>query len=43
MIVSSVAGTVPTTYQAAYSGTKAFLNNFGLALGEELVGEPGSR
>ncbi|MBP6834114.1 MAG: SDR family NAD(P)-dependent oxidoreductase [Deltaproteobacteria bacterium] len=40
MIVSSVAGTTATPYQAAYSGTKAFLNNFGLALGEELVGEP---
>jgi short-subunit dehydrogenase len=38
MIVSSVAGTVPTTYQAAYSGTKAFLNNYGVALGEELRG-----
>ncbi len=36
MIVSSVAGTVPTTYQAAYCGTKAFLNNYGLALGEEV-------
>ncbi len=36
MIVSSVAGTVPTTYQSAYCGTKAFLNNFGLALGEEV-------
>ena len=36
MIVSSVAGTLPTTYQAAYSGTKAFLNNYGLALGEEV-------
>lgn len=38
MIVSSLAGTVPTTYQAAYSGTKAFLNNFGMAVGEELKG-----
>jgi short-subunit dehydrogenase len=38
MIVSSVAGTVPTTYQAAYSGTKAFLNNYGLAVSEELKG-----
>lgn len=38
MIVSSLAGTVPTTYQAAYSGTKAFLNNYGLAVGEELKG-----
>jgi len=40
MIVSSVAGTTATPFQAAYSGTKAFLNNFGMALGEELVGEP---
>jgi uncharacterized protein len=40
MIVSSVAGTTATPFQAAYSGTKAFLNNFGLALGEELAGEP---
>jgi hypothetical protein len=38
MIVSSVAGTVPTTYQAAYCGTKAFLNNFGLAMAEEVAG-----
>lgn len=38
MIVSSLAGTVPTTYQAAYSGTKAFLNNFGVAVSEELRG-----
>ncbi len=37
MIVSSVAGTVPTTYQAAYCGTKAFLNNFGVAMGEEVA------
>ena len=40
MIVSSVAGTTATPFQAAYSGTKAFLNNFGMALAEELVGEP---
>lgn len=38
MIVSSLAGTVPTTYQAAYSGTKAFLNNFGMAVSEEIRG-----
>ncbi len=37
MIVSSVAGTTPTTYQAAYSGTKAFLNNFGMAFAQELA------
>lgn len=36
MIVSSLAGTTPTTYQATYCGTKAFLNNFGVAFGEEL-------
>ena len=39
MIVSSLAGTTPTTFQAAYSGTKAFLNNFGMAVAEELVGQ----
>lgn len=38
MIVSSLAGTIPTTYQAAYCGTKAFLNNYGLALSQELQG-----
>ena len=38
MLVSSVAGTTPTTYQATYCGTKAFLNNYGLALGEEIAG-----
>ena len=40
MIVSSLAGTTATPYQAAYSGTKAFLNNFGMALAEELIDEP---
>ncbi len=40
MIVSSVAGTTATPFQASYSGTKAFLNNFGMALAEELVGDP---
>ena len=38
MLVSSVAGIVPLPYQAAYSGTKAFMLNFGLALAEELRG-----
>ncbi len=42
MIVSSVGGTTPLTYQAAYSGTKAFLNNYGLAVGQELEGRPAS-
>jgi short-subunit dehydrogenase len=37
MIVSSLAGTTPTTFQAAYSGTKGFLNNFGMAFAEELA------
>jgi len=36
MIVSSMAGIIPVPYQAAYSGTKAFLLNFGSALSEEL-------
>lgn len=36
MLVSSLAGTTPLTYQAAYSGTKAFLNNYGMAVGEEV-------
>lgn len=37
MIVSSVAGTTPTPFQAAYSGTKAFLNHYGMAMSEELA------
>lgn len=36
MIVSSMAAQFPTPYQAVYSGTKAFLLNFALALGQEL-------
>ncbi|WP_028295826.1 SDR family NAD(P)-dependent oxidoreductase [Olivibacter sitiensis] len=36
MLVSSMAAQFPTPYQAVYSGTKAFLLNFGLALGQEL-------
>jgi short-subunit dehydrogenase len=36
MLVSSLAGTMPMTYQAAYGGTKAFLNGYGVALGQEL-------
>jgi short-subunit dehydrogenase len=38
LVVSSLAGTVPTPYQALYSGTKALLNTWGVALAEELKG-----
>ena len=36
MLVSSVAGLLPVPYQAAYSGSKAFITHYGLALNEEL-------
>lgn len=36
MFVSSMGGLIPVPYQAAYSGTKAFLVNFGCALSEEI-------
>jgi short-subunit dehydrogenase len=39
LIVSSTAGDVAVPYQAAYSGTKAFLTTFGLAVREELADE----
>lgn len=35
VIVGSMAGQIPLPYQAVYSGTKAFLLNFSLALREE--------
>lgn len=38
MFVSSMAGVVPVAYQTAYSGTKAFLVNYGCALHHELSG-----
>jgi uncharacterized protein len=38
MAISSMAGAVPTPYQAMYSGTKAFLNQYGVALAEEVRG-----
>lgn len=38
MIVSSMAGLAPVPYQAAYSGTKAFLVHWGCALWHELEG-----
>ena len=36
LITGSIAGFVPGSYQAIYSGTKAFLNSFSYALREEL-------
>ena len=36
MLVSSVAGLIPVPYQAAYSGTKAFVTSYGQALTQEL-------
>ncbi len=38
MIVSSMAGLTPVPYQTAYSGTKAFLVNYGTGLHHELKG-----
>lgn len=39
VFVGSMAGQIPLPYQAVYSGTKAFLHNFGLALHEEWKGQ----
>jgi short-subunit dehydrogenase len=39
MLVASMAGITPVPYQAAYSGTKAFLVHFGRALCCELQGK----
>lgn len=36
LLIASLAGIVPLPYQAVYSGSKAFLVNFGLSLREEL-------
>lgn len=38
MIVGSIAGFVPGSFQAVYNGTKAFLDSFSFALREELRG-----
>jgi short-subunit dehydrogenase len=38
MIVGSIAGFMPGTYQAVYNGTKAFLDSFSFALRAELDG-----
>jgi short-subunit dehydrogenase len=42
MLVTSVAGLLPTPYQAAYGGTKAFLTTFGQSVAEELHGHGAS-
>jgi len=39
MLVSSMAGLAPVPYQAAYSGTKAFLVHYGCSLYHELQGK----
>lgn len=36
LIISSVAGLIPVPYQALYSGSKAFVTNFGQSLNQEL-------
>jgi short-subunit dehydrogenase len=36
LITGSVAGFMPGSFQAVYSGTKAFINSFSFALGNEL-------
>ncbi|HYX35576.1 MAG TPA: SDR family NAD(P)-dependent oxidoreductase [Oligoflexus sp.] len=36
MLISSLAGSAPVPYQSLYSGTKAFVTQFGQALGFEL-------
>jgi len=40
LLVTSMAGLMPVPFQAAYSGTKAFLTAFGTALAHELAGTP---
>jgi short-subunit dehydrogenase len=36
LVTGSIAGLMPGTFQAAYNGTKAFIDSFALALREEL-------
>jgi short-subunit dehydrogenase len=38
LITGSIAGLMPGTFQAVYSGTKAFLDSFALAFAKELEG-----
>lgn len=40
MFVASMAGLLPVPYQAAYSGSKAFITNFGMSFSQELSGKP---
>lgn len=40
LYIASMAGLVPVPYQAAYSGTKAFLCHFGMSLHQELIKKP---
>jgi short-subunit dehydrogenase len=40
MLVTSLQGFIPMPYFAAYSATKGFVTNFGLALAHELKGGP---
>ena len=40
LLVSSLAGSFPVPFQSVYSGSKAFLTAYGLALAEELSGAP---
>lgn len=39
MLVSSLAGISPIPFQSAYSGSKGFMHNYGMALGHELKPE----
>ena len=43
MLVTSLTGLMPVPFQAAYSGTKAFLTAFGTALAHELRGHEDQR
>jgi short-subunit dehydrogenase len=38
LVVGSIAGFIPGSFQAVYHGTKAFLDNFAAALADELEG-----
>lgn len=42
LLVASMAGLMPTPFQAAYAGSKAFLVQFGQALAQELRGRAAS-
>ena len=40
MLIASVAGLLPVPFQAAYSGSKGFIVNYGLGIQQELRGQP---